>query len=81
MPYSYPRLVEVCEKLTRQSVLLAGGRIEKAQDNADVMVIPIELPQPGVFEQSWEPGPIAESRFTPEEMNKIEVPPETERKR
>jgi hypothetical protein len=45
------------------------------------MVIPVELPQPGAFEQSWEPGPIAESRFTPKEMKKIEMPPETERRR
>lgn len=80
-PYNFPRLVEVCEKLARQSVIQAGGRIEKAQDDTDVMVIPVELPQPGAFEQSWEPGPIAESRFTPEEMKKIEMPPETERRR
>jgi len=80
-PYNFPRLIEVCEKLARQSVIQAGGRIEKAQDDTDVMVIPVELPQPGAFEQSWEPGPIAESRFTPEEMKKIEVPPETERRR
>ena len=74
-PYNFPQLVEVCEKLARQSVIQAGGRIEKAQDGKEVMVIPVELPQPGAFEQSWEPGPTAESRFTPEEMAKIEMPP------
>ena len=74
-PYNFPQLVEVCEKLARQSVIQAGGRIEKAQDGKEVMVIPVELPQPGAFEQSWEPGPTAESRFTPEEMAKIEIPP------
>ena len=74
-PYNFPQLVEVCEKLARQSVIKAGGRIEKAQDGKEVMVIPVELPQPGAFEQSWEPGPTAESRFTPEEMTKIEMPP------
>jgi hypothetical protein len=74
-PYDFPHLVEVCEKLARQSVIKAGGRIEKTQDGMDVMVIPVELPQPGAFEQSWEPGPTAESRFTPEEMTKIEMPP------
>lgn len=70
-PYNFPRLVEVCEKLARQSVIQAGGKIEKAQDGTEIMVIPIKLPQPGTFEQCWEPGPIAESRFTPEEMKKI----------
>ena len=80
-PYDFPHLVEVCEKLARQSVFQAGGRIEKAQDGMDVIVIPVELPKPGAFEQSWEPGPIAESRFTPEEMKKIDVPPKTERRR
>ena len=74
-PYNFPQLVEVCEKLARQSVIQAGGRIEKTQDGKEVMVIPVELPQPGAFEQSWEPGPTAESRFTPEEMAKIEIPP------
>ncbi len=74
-PYNFPQLVEVCEKLARQSIIQAGGRIEKAQDGKEVMVIPVELPQPGAFEQSWEPGPTAESRFTPEEMTKIEMPP------
>lgn len=70
--YNFPLLVEVCEKLARQSVKQAGGRTEKTQDGKEVMVIPVELPQSSVFEQSWEPGPISESRFTPEEMAKIE---------
>ena len=74
-PYKFHQLDEVCEKIARQSVIQGGGRSEKAQDGKEVMVIPVELPQPGAFEQSWEPGPTAESRFTPEEMAKIEMPP------
>ncbi len=80
-PYNFPRLIEACEKLARQSVIQAGGRIEKAQDGMEVIVIPVEQPQPGAFEQSWEAGPIAESRFTQEEMAKIEIIPETEKQR
>jgi hypothetical protein len=72
-PYSFPRLIEVCEYLARQSVIQSGGRIEETQDGLEVMIIPIELPQPGVFEQCWEPGPIAESRFTPEVVSKLRV--------
>jgi hypothetical protein len=78
-PYNFPRLIEVCEILARQSVAQAGGRIEKARDGKEVLVIPVVLPQPGALEQCWEPGSIAESRFTPEEMKKIEIPPETEK--
>jgi len=80
-PYNFLRLIEVCEILARQSVTQTGGRIEKAYDGTEVMVISVELPQPGVFEQCWEPGPVAESRFTPEEMKKIEITPETEKRR
>jgi len=50
-------------------------------DPDETVIIPVELPQPGVFEQCWEPGPVAESRFTPEEMKKIEITPETEKRR
>jgi hypothetical protein len=75
-PYHYPRLIEVCETLARQSVIQAGGRIEKDEGGEETMVIPIKLPQPGALEKCWEPGPIAKSRFTPREMKKIEVAPE-----
>jgi hypothetical protein len=80
-PYNFFRLIEVCEILARQSVTQAGGRIEKALDGEEVMVIPVELPHPGIFEQCWEPGPVAKSRFTPEEMKKIEITLETEKRR
>ena len=70
-PYNFPTLVSVCEKLVRQSVPLAGGRIEKDNDGKETFVIPVRKPRPGKFEQCWEPGPIANSRFTEAEMAKI----------
>lgn len=72
-PYSYPKLVEVCSQLTRQIVIKQGGRIEKDEDGQEVFVIPIQKPKPSALEQAWEPGPIADSRFTEEEMSQIEI--------
>lgn len=72
--YSYPKLVEVCSQLTRQIVIKQGGRIEKDEDGQEVFVIPVQKPKPSALEQCWEPGPIAESRFTEEEMSQIVVP-------
>jgi hypothetical protein len=70
--YSFPALVEVCEKLARQSVVQYGGRIEKTSAG-DVFVIPVRKPKPSRLEQCWEPGPAAGSVFTEEERAKIEV--------
>jgi hypothetical protein len=70
--YSFPELVKVCEKLARQAVVKYGGRIETTSDG-DVFVIPVKKPQPSPLEQCWEPGPVANSRFTEEEMEKISV--------
>jgi len=72
-PYSYPKLVDVCNQLTRQIVIKQGGRIEKDEDGREVFVIPVQKPKPSALEQCWEPGPIANSRFTEEEMSQIEI--------
>ena len=72
-PYSYPKLVEVCNQLTRQIIAQQGGRIEKDEDGQEVFVIPVQKPKPSALEQCWEPGPIANSRFTEEEMSQIEI--------
>jgi hypothetical protein len=72
-PYSYPKLVEVCTQLTRQIVVQQGGRIEKDEDGQEVFVIPVQKPKPSALEQCWEPGPIADSRFSEEEMSQIEI--------
>jgi len=70
-PYNFPTLIKVCEKLVRESVIRAGGRIEKDASGQEVFVIPIQRPRPTRLEQCWEPGPIANSRFTKQEMAKI----------
>ncbi len=69
--YHFPALIDVCEKLARQAIAAAGGRVEKDAGGDEVFVIPVLAPQPSALERSWAPGPIAKSRFTPDEMAKI----------
>jgi hypothetical protein len=76
--YNFPALVNVCEKLARQALAASGGRVEKDAGGEEVFVIPVVEPRPSKLELSWAPGPIAHSRFTPEEMAKITAPGSTE---
>jgi len=69
--YTFGRLIEVCQQLARQAVEHRGGRIEKDSNGREVFVIPVRKPKPGKLEQVWQPSPIANSRFTPAEMEKM----------
>ena len=69
--YNFPALLDVCEKLARQAIIAEGGRIEKDAAGEDVFVIPVKKAKPNPLELSWTPGPIANSRFTKEEMAQI----------
>ncbi|MBC8181522.1 ADP-ribosylglycohydrolase family protein [candidate division KSB1 bacterium] len=70
--YDFPTLIDVCEKLARQAVVKAGGRIETDEEGEDVFVIPVKKPIPSKLEQSWKPGPIADSQFTKDELTQIQ---------
>ncbi len=70
-PYNFPMLVDVSKKIVRQAVERAGGRVETGADGRETFVIPIEEPRVGKLEQCWEPGPIANSKFSEAEMSKI----------
>ncbi|MBN1816351.1 MAG: nucleoside hydrolase [Sedimentisphaerales bacterium] len=70
-PYNFPTLIKVNEKLVRESVLRRGGKSVKDDQGKEVFLIPIEEPKPSPFEQCWEPGPVANSRFTEKEMKQI----------
>jgi len=72
--YNFPRLIEVSEKLVRQAVVKAGGRVEKDASGEEVFVIPVQALKPSKLEQCWEPGPMANSRFTEKEMKQIGKP-------
>ena len=69
--YDLPGLFKVCEDLARQAVAAEGGRVERDPDGKEVFVIPVKPAQPGALELSWEPGPIAGSRFSDDEMARI----------
>ena len=74
--YDFDALLDVCEKLARQAVVLSGGRIEKDASGKEVFVIPVTAPKPSSYETCWTPGPIANSRFTEAEMKQIDPPPD-----
>lgn len=71
--YNVPQLFEVTEKLARQVVVKFGGRIV-TENGQEYFEIPVQEPKPSPLELSWEPGPIANSRFTEAEMAQIKVP-------
>ncbi|HQE27688.1 MAG TPA: ADP-ribosylglycohydrolase family protein [Phycisphaerae bacterium] len=73
--YNFAKLIAACEKLAREAVVQSGGRIEKDADGQEVFVLPVTRPVPSKLEQCWNPGPIAGSRFTAEEMARINPPP------
>jgi hypothetical protein len=54
----------------------SGGQIVKDDAGDEVFVLRVETPKPGKLEQCWSPGPIAGSKFTPEEMAQIKPPAE-----
>lgn len=71
--YNFPALLDVCETLARQSLVKAGGRIEQDGNGRDVFVIPVMSPVPSALELTWAPGPIANSRYTEQDMEKIKA--------
>jgi hypothetical protein len=72
--YDFPSLLKVCEALSRDAVVRAGGRIEKNPDGMEEFVIPVQKPVVTPLEQCWEAKEIKEDvNFTPEEMEKIVV--------
>jgi hypothetical protein len=75
--YNFPSLLEVSEKLARQIVKRAGGKIIKERGE-EIFLIPTRPARPSKLGLSWSPGPIANSRFNSREMAKItaaNVPP------
>ena len=72
--YDFPSLLKVCEALSRDAVVRAGGRIEKNPDGIEELVIPVQKPVVAPLEQCWDAGEIKEDvNFTKEEMEKITI--------
>jgi len=72
--YDFPSLLKVCETLSKEAVVCAGGRIEKNSVGAEEFVIPVQTPVVPPLVQSWEAKEIkGDVHFTPEEMEKITI--------
>ena len=74
--YDFPTLIDVSKKLVRDALHRGDGRVEKSANGEEVFVIPVVEPKPSELQAVYEAGPIAESKFTPEEMAKITSKPE-----
>jgi len=64
-------VVNLTEKIAREAIVQSGGRIEKDTNGEEVFFIPLQVPKPSKLQQSQDPGPIANSRFTMEELAQI----------
>lgn len=70
--YDFPSLIKVCEALSRDAIVSAGGRIEKNSEGIEEFVIPIQSPVIAPLRQCWEPEDIeGDVHFSDEEMEKI----------
>ncbi len=69
-PYTFDRLLDVCERLARQAVVRHGGRVE-AGPGGEWLVIPRRPPQPSPLLKSWEPDRPLGVTFSPDELGRI----------
>jgi len=72
--YDFPSLLKVCEALSKDAVVRAGGRIETNSDGIEEYVIPVQKPVLAPLQQCWEAEEIiGDVKFTSEEMEKIVI--------
>ena len=71
--YDFPSLIEVCERLAREGVLKAGGKIRKDSNGKEIFIIPQNTPAPDSYDIAWAPVRPEGCRYTPEERAKIRV--------
>lgn len=70
-PYAFDDLLRVCERLARDGVIAADGRIEKDEKGTEWLVVPDETPVPDAFRPNWNPPLLTGARYSPEEMQQI----------
>ncbi len=69
--YNFPELIDVCEKLALQFITREGGKIEKDSTGQEILVIPVQRPNPEKLEQSWAPKEPEQVEFTKSELAQI----------
>ena len=73
-------MIDVSEKLARQTVKRMGGKIEQESDENEYFIIPVIEPDPGELVQSWvSDTAIEDVYFTDEEVSRISYPPNSGR--
>ena len=78
--YNFRELIDVSEKLARQTVTRMGGKIEIGSDGKEYFLIPVIEPDPGELVQSWDSNSTIEDvYFTDEEVSRITYPPNSGR--
>ena len=70
--YNFPALIAVCDKLARQALAKAGGKVEM-RGGEEVFLIPANRPVPSRFEDIKNPGVPVGSMYSSEEMAQIKV--------
>jgi hypothetical protein len=71
--YDLAHLVDLSEKLARDAVIRAGGRIETNSSGEEEFVIPVQKPKPAEFVQSAQPGPLKHSLYSTAELSTLDV--------
>lgn len=72
--YNFPSLLSVCESLTRDAVVRAGGKIEWNDEGNAEFIIPVNKPIIQPLRQSWEGEEIiGDVNFSADELKKITV--------
>ncbi|MCK5105423.1 MAG: ADP-ribosylglycohydrolase family protein [Cyclobacteriaceae bacterium] len=72
--YDFNKLMEVCDKFTREYVVKNGGAIEKDNDGKEYFIIPDVIAEPSPFHPSYQPGPFdPDNMYVDEELAQIEA--------
>jgi hypothetical protein len=72
--YDFSSLLHVCELLTKEAVVRAGGKVELNDEGNMELLIPIDKPTPQPLQQSWEvEETIEDISYTAEELRQITV--------
>ncbi|MFC1850784.1 ADP-ribosylglycohydrolase family protein [candidate division CSSED10-310 bacterium] len=69
--YNLTDILSSSEKIALQAVKQAGGSVQLNSRGAEILVIPVQSPRVGKLQQSYQPAPQTNSRFSIEEVKAI----------
>lgn len=71
--YTFPKLLDACERIARKIVIAEGGRIEVDATNNEIFVIPVIKPTVLPYEPSFKPEKSTGERYSDDEMSRIRI--------